>query len=166
MSKKQPIGIRIVTESDGYYFHVYAWPVRHDADSDKWEYFPEWMHDPELYGVRTSCQCDKEKSLVKSDSYAWDVDFQVWQAVNLQEAQRAVKAIAPIERRMKKIAEQFGRPQTYGQYVLHFARAIGATEFVYKSRFDDSEQSRRVTDVAFHVDTLIHEFHEPAVKTA
>jgi hypothetical protein len=165
-SKVKPvIGIRLLTEGDGFYFHVRAWPQYWDKERNQWDYFSEYTHDPDLHAIVATCQSDREKTC-DCQSYAWRVESQSGH-VELSQAKRAVKALTPIEKKMDKIAQDFGRPVSFGQYVLHFSRAIGATRLIVKSRFvSDGDETRDIVDVAFHVDRLIQEFLDKYRKTA
>jgi hypothetical protein len=164
--QKPSIGIRLVTSGDGYYFHVHAWPQLYSFIAEKWEYFSEWERNPDLHNVLASCQCDREKQ-GDNPSYAWSVENQA-PRFDLRDAQRAVKQLGPIDKKMNKIAAEFGRPQTFGQFVLHFSRAVGATQLVRAPRsFETTEHSVDIINVAFHVDELIREFHAKfAAKSA
>jgi len=78
--------------------------------------------------VNSQGNCDaKNRSL-----YAWEVELRDLFAMDLRRAEAAVFILRTVQRRMEKEAEQFGSPQTFGQYVTSVARALGCEYILFQ----------------------------------
>lgn len=66
--------------------------------------------------------------------YGWDIDYRNVYSIDARKARLMAETLATIEKRMAKIEDKYGRPATFGAYLLRVADAIGATRFVVPVR--------------------------------
>jgi len=62
--------------------------------------------------------------------YGFEIEYRDVFSVDARTAERMHKTLSTIERKMSKLADQWGRPATFGQYLLRVAAALGATRIV------------------------------------
>lgn len=90
--------------------------------------FPEGDYGHDLGGLVASCQADDGTGKDRRRTYGWEFKLREGaDGVTLYQAQQAVRRMTPIERRMDKMRDVEGYPQTFGAYINRLARAIGAT---------------------------------------
>lgn len=61
--------------------------------------------------------------------YGWDIWYQDCYSVELKRAEAMVKRLRSINAKMDKLEQQFGRPATFGAYVLRVCQIVGAKLF-------------------------------------
>ncbi|WP_188187531.1 hypothetical protein [Nonomuraea sp. SYSU D8015] len=87
-----------------------------------WERNYNWLRD-----LRTSAQY----TIGHADGglYGYDIHYSQPFSVQLYQAEAMVKALRKIHREMDKLKSTHGYPDSYGEYVAHFAIAIGCNRF-------------------------------------
>ena len=65
--------------------------------------------------------------------YGFEIEYRNVFTVDRREAERMAKTLRTIDARMDKVIERFGRPTTFGAYLLRVANAIGATRFIFQN---------------------------------
>lgn len=89
---------------------------------------PDWRDDDLATSCwdsyRITCQGSNDK---RTDGvYAWEGEFEDIGSLNLMRAEKCVKALKHVRSAMERIAKDWGRPASFGQFCLHQAKAIGA----------------------------------------
>ena len=72
-------------------------------------------------------------------------------------ANRILKTLRTIDRRMDKMIEREGQPQSFGQFFNRFMRAIGASIIVDSAK---NETQWSLREAAYIVDTRVAEIRE------
>lgn len=175
------IGLLVQTVKQDGYFHVYGYPVtigmtqsemRHLDDGVELSAHKEVKPDTVRncsgsYGESQnglkldSLQASSQGSETSSDNtrslYAWSIEYHC-SHVDLERVKGMAKTLDTVSKRMVKTAATYGRPQTYGQFLLHFARAIGATRMVFPAKGTNgrsyNEREHRFSDLASGADTV------------
>lgn len=82
----------------------------------------------------------------------------------LSELRRGVKVLSKLERKLDKMIEKYGEPQTIGQQVLRLGLALGATHLFLPS----FAEQRYVTlaEGALYIDRLVTTWKDLAKKIA
>jgi len=95
--------------------------VRNFADSPMYPKF-----EPALYlaGLQFSCQYHIEDGRV-SDPYGYRLEYKAF-AVELEGAEKMVKTLRKIGKKMELYRQQWGNPQDFGSYAMRFLKAISA----------------------------------------
>lgn len=76
--------------------------------------------------------------------------------VELPDAERMVRTLRTVERRLAKIREDLGPSQSYTQQVMRFAKVIGATRFVFRHPTEPGVfVNMRPDDAHFRIRSLI-----------
>ncbi len=139
------LGLYVTSKRDGDYFHISASVVtigtnayerrRIDdgnlvsVNSDKVRNASdEPLNGLHLNNLMVSCQGnsnDDTRSL-----YAFSVRFETGAGIDRQDAERMLKTLTTIEKRMDVVTAQFGHPGTFGQFVARVAAAIKADAIV------------------------------------
>lgn len=92
-----------------------------------WDPFGDDQHGS-LADLRISCQGEGDSR--EKGVYAWDAEFHPTGGIDLARAKAMHKVLEAIQRKTQQMDKEWGRPQTYGQYVLRIAKAIGAKEMI------------------------------------
>jgi hypothetical protein len=185
MAKRQKsaavVGLFVYTTEKEGYFHANAYPVtightadelahidagdsdyaRKDVNSDTIRNcngdYSRTQNGLRLDGLSAHSQgnCSDETRQL----YGWEVSYRDVYKVGLSDAKGMYQTLTTVEKRMAAISEQFGRPLSYGQYLLHFARAIGATRFVFRQdnrpyASSYADQDIRITELATGADSV------------
>jgi len=85
------------------------------------------------------------------DTYAWAVEYRELFAVNLQQAERMVKTLRLIDRRMAKIGEKFGVVESFGQFVAIAAMAMRIETFMHR----DTRAVGGIVDAQYWIDNAV-----------
>ena len=79
----------------------------------------------ELYDFELSCQMSpRPLGSGENTAYAFEAAMRPWR-VTLDKAQKMVETLRKIDRKVEKLNQEWGRPDTYGQFVLRYLKAIG-----------------------------------------
>ena len=139
------------------YGHVTLIPFFCDQSGDK--RYPVFGRDDlplELADLAARCQIDGRTG---SPSYGWSVEYRNLYSVDLGAATRILKALRTIDRRMDKMTEREGQPQSFGQFVNRFMRAIGASTIVDGA---GNETQWSLREAVYIVDTRVAHLREQA----
>ena len=137
--------------------HVTLVPFFCDQSSNKC--YPVFGRDDlslEVADLAARCQIDGRTG---SPSYGWSVEYRNLYSVDLGAATRILKTLQTIARRMDRMAEREGQPQSFGQFVNRFMRAIGATAIIDSGK---TETQWTLRDAAFIVDTKVAHLRDQA----
>ena len=95
-------------------------------------------------------------------SYGWSIDYSDVYHVDLRRADAMAKLLKTIGKRMDKSSAQYGRPATFGAFVAHAARAIGATTIVFERKhgrgnsYDDNDYGySSIADGTSEIDAMV-----------
>lgn len=72
---------------------------------------------------------------MESTSYGWDVEYRQPFTVDLETAERMLKALKQVRRGLDKTHELIGRPASFGQYLARVARTLDVA-FIMVERFE------------------------------
>ena len=138
--------------SYGRYVHITG-HISHASDAHT-EGFRDQPYgcDSEILNVRVSSQADERAN----EFYALELGYRAHDKVTLEESQRAVKLLAPIERRLAKMYATEGSPQGIGAWINRVARATGCAMVIIFNRerhekTGNGYQSHSVGDAVFAV---------------
>ncbi|MFI6512892.1 hypothetical protein ACIBCT_35280 [Streptosporangium sp. NPDC050855] len=84
-----------------------------------------------LGNLRASCQYDVTN---RSCVYGYEIEYADMTRVRTREAEVMAKALRKIDREMNKLRDAHGYPDSYGEYLAHFAAAIGCNRFAIRHR--------------------------------
>ena len=79
----------------------------------------------EFCGLTCTAFPDDEGKLI-----GWEYVYREIYSIDAETAELMAKTLRHIEKRMKALAQKFGHPQTFAQYVIHFSNAIGTQTFL------------------------------------
>ena len=180
MTKKSAItiGIRIETERSYGYFHVIGRPCiigptkfdleaidrgeARNVDPQRVQLFDSYDRpdDLRLEDLRFTSQGNDED--LPRNLYAWHIEYRDITVRYVQEAEAYARTLKLIDRKMQKLADEFGRPTTFGQHLLRIAKAIGATQFVLPNkpdRYNDrGYRLRDLKDGGYWVDHTVEQW--------
>jgi hypothetical protein len=132
-------------------------------DNPKWRNVTDLSDTPGYYDL-TCTGYAKGREI--EGSYGWGIEYRNAYSVDLRRAKQMLKTLAAVDKTMEKMRTQEGNPQTFGQFVNRFARAIGASYLIvwdpsHKSFFysERTYKSWKLADIPFTVDRMIAEFH-------
>jgi hypothetical protein len=74
--------------------------------------------------------------------YAWEIEYRDVYSIDARKARKMADTLATVEKRMAKVEEKYGRPMTFGAYLLRVADAIGASRFVIPAKVRGSSDYR------------------------
>lgn len=122
-----------------------------------------FVDDLEVYsqGQNESRRCDDGSP----NLYAWEVHFKPY-SVDDRRAKHMAETFRTLDRKMAKLAEQFGRPVTYGQYLGRVALALGCATFIFPTGPSSSSYAERshrrynLQDGIAQADFLVHRWAE------
>ena len=100
----------------------------------------------DLSGLQISSQgggCSTDTRL-----YGFEVEYRNVFSIDTAKAERIAKTLTTIRKRMEKLSDKVGRPKTFGQFVGHVAKAIGATKLVLVKN-DNMRGGWDTADVSF-----------------
>lgn len=122
------------------YAHINVYPVtreREYAGPDEWTCPHPWNdHAGWCDGVHLRAQTDNARLLDNPPSHAMYGFQPEWKGrdAGIHELERGVKALRKIVGAMERMAKDDGDHRSFGQYVLRFAKAIGASRMIVKNR--------------------------------
>jgi hypothetical protein len=62
-------------------------------------------------------------------TYGWKVEFQDVAYIDLRHAQAMARTLGRVERRLARMADELGWPESFGAYLLRVAKVLGVKEF-------------------------------------
>ena len=71
--------------------------------------------------------------------YAWELGFRAHNKTTLEESEKAVALLKPIDRKLRKMYETEGNAASFGAWVNRIARAIGAESIII---WDDTRKEK------------------------
>jgi hypothetical protein len=97
-------------------------------------YESDTINGLDLDGFRIWSQGDRDSAQrLHEPLYGWSYEYHNVYSINNDKVHRMAKTLKTIEKRMDKLRDTQGRPKTFGQFVAHVAKAIGATMLVITS---------------------------------
>lgn len=113
------------------------------------------------------------KGGVISELYGWSIEYDP-HTVDLVRAEKMVKTLRKIHKRLEAMAKEWGNPETFGAFALRVLKAIGAKGFVRRSKecpgygsYDDSTWiDRGLTDLNYAVVNEVADYQEEIKKKA
>lgn len=82
-----------------------------------------------IRNVLISSQIDGSKEQAQP-SYAWEIGYKEYGVLTIYELKDACKILGPIAAKFEKLKARFGSPQTFGNFVVMAADAIGASQII------------------------------------
>jgi hypothetical protein len=90
--------------------------------------------------------------------YGWTADFSQPYHVDLERAEHMVKTLKAVKAGLDKMKLEDGDVQSFGQYCLRIAKALGCKQMSYASRFDRNETAVvSLRDGMSHIDYAVRE---------
>ena len=134
-------------ERDGYghiKLQVNTW------DDDKYEFANTYSS---LGEMEITCQY----TIGENRPYAFRWGYDNYGVTSLDVLEEEVKNMRPIQKKLDKMQEEWGYTDNYGQYVLRFAKAIGAEKVIVG--YNNSFNTWKVTDIPWMIDRILeHQF--------
>lgn len=133
---KRPTYLYLTEEHRDGYYHLKASVVTDTPDGIRnTEWIGEagrgvFVQDLQVYSQGDARRLNDDGS---PNLYAWEVEFKPY-TVDAQLATRMLQTFKVLERKRSKLAEQFGRPVTFGQYCGRVALALGIDGFIVPKR--------------------------------
>lgn len=174
MATPPPIRLYLSEERSNGYYHLTARVV---IDGSEGVRNAEWTRggyresSEGIYvadlEVRSQGGPERRRDDGSPNLYGWEVEFKPF-VVDERRAKRMTETFKILDRKLRKLDEQFGRPLTYGQYLGRIALALGAEGFIVpKDRpaaFYTEMEYRRFTiqDGIAHADHLVRQWAEAA----
>ena len=173
MDKKtgKRVALKISTEDHNGWFHVHARAYVISACQtaiDIPEYESATIGGLYLTGLTVTChghsaRHGNDPGRLYGFAYGYQVSGDL---VSSREAPKIAKALATIDRRLEKLYSERGAAESFPEYVLRIAEAIGADEFVERRKDADcypwksAEGYRRLSlsDGRYHMTRLISEW--------
>lgn len=113
-----------IEEQWGYsHIHVYLEGV------DKEEYYLNNLEGLFVRDLRISCQLKNCGDLAP---YKYRVEYAVPTPVHLADAKKMAKTLEKIEKGKKRLADKYGHPTDFAEYVTNILTLLGASELQYK----------------------------------
>lgn len=179
------LGLHVTKEHSDGYFHLYARPVyvgprpsqltdafRQTVLPSRDEVQSLGMYEDETFnglwldGLKVRSQgADRD---TPRHLYGFKVDFHEVYSVDLRKAQKMVKTLSTLDKRMEKLDQKFGRVDSFSAYLLRVAAALGATRLVISKERGRSEWNSPyvVQDLrqgAYEVDDMVSKWVTPEV---
>lgn len=132
-------------------------------DNPKWRNVTELSDTPGYYDL--VC-IGYAKGREPEGAYGWEIEYHNVYSVDIRRSKQMFKTLTAVAKTMEKMRNQEGNPQTFGQYVNRFARAIGASYLIVWDDSHKSFYSERtykmwgLADIPYIVDRIIAEFHD------
>ena len=146
----------------GRYVHLRGF-VSHLDESKPNGFESQSYSDSEICELRISSQGDDHSDKL----YGWEIGYRAHDAVCLGDAEKVIKLLKPLYRKLGKMNEVEGYPQSFGTWINRVARAIGATKV-----FTWSEERKQQTgygwassslcDAVSRIDVMAHDAIEYA----
>lgn len=118
-------------------------------------------------------QVRAQLDLASEAPYGWHVEYRQVYSVDLAQAERMVKTLRTIERKLAKYQAELGYPESFVAYAARVAQAIGAKQFGERaagprSMFMDGNQYRwgDATHLASWVGQAQDDFQKPKRELA
>lgn len=173
----QRLGLFVKEEKDREYYHVIGCPVlilpgdkiRNPGD--------QIVNGLYLNHLQAYSQGDErtKKERPNDALYAWQLHYKPY-SVELDDARHMVKTLETIGKRMRKLDETVGRPETFGHYLGRLAAAIKADSFVWSRGHarnsawggydDDVHTIAPVKDGIYNVNYWIQKWVNPEPEAA
>lgn len=179
------LGLFIETKQEQGFYHVTAHPVwigltpdeRADIDAGRYQSRPDvhcdtirnastrytlWQGGLHLDHLRVTSQ-GNDSDGARRRLYGWEVEYRDVYTVDRREAARMHKTLTAVERKLDALNDRYGRPATFGAYLLRVAAALGATRIVLPKReresYDRCEpRVLELGEAAYRVDQLVEEW--------
>lgn len=138
------LGLVIRPEADGDYFHIHLRPSFLHTDTGRFKHLFRDVYRGlclDNFEVQSQGNQPYGKPLSERYLYGFDVRIKAY-ALDLRDAEAAVKTLRTVDRRLEKMRASDGHPRTFDEYALRVAKAIGATEFFRPKRAFDPGYDR------------------------
>ena len=161
MKSELQLAIILDVTRDGDFGHINGFiRVRDAADGYGFKSFRE-SNPCERIVIRSQCSQSMSE---RKEMYGWTVAYDDGRHMTLYECQKAVKALAPIERKLQRYTDLEGAPQSFGQWINRVARAVGA-EFIilrdaYRPRRNGTLRVYSIGDAVREIDQSATELIE------
>lgn len=108
----------------------------HDTGTVLNPQFEPWSDNPygQFQNLQVTALLDTDSTLNDGRSYGWEYSYHNVFDVNLDFAQQIVKTLRRLNSAMSKLRAERGTPNTFAEYLTHFANAIGCTRFAEYSK--------------------------------
>jgi hypothetical protein len=149
-------------EPDTRFAHVNVYVVVRTADGSDWE-IPRAWHDDAGWadGVHLRAQTDslrlRSGTTPEHAMYGYQPEWKGSDS-GISELERGVKALRKIVKGIDALQASDGPPQSFGQYLLRFAKSLGASRMVIQAR-NKSWHTYKLADGVYAVDSRIREWH-------
>jgi len=100
------------------------------------------------------------------NGYNWQLKYSEIYSADLRDLERRYKCLSALERKIEKIAKQYGSPQTFGEYVAQVMLAAGIKQSFESCTnnghsYDDNDFRRRdVADTRYRLASMRHVWFE------
>ena len=143
--------------SYGRYVHITGF-VSHASDKENGFDGQRYGADSEILELSLSSQGDDHSD----EFYGMELGYSAHDHVTMYQAQKALKLLAPIERKLAKMYEVEGNPQNIGAWINRVARATNCTRvFIFskerKQKTGQGYQSYSVGDAVYAVNVAAGE---------
>lgn len=157
-------------EFDNHFAHIKGYVCKPVLNAHGFP-VPVDRYDHQLHNIRLHSQAHNKYEW--TGMYGMEVAYDCFDRINFRDAQKAVKTLAPIERKMQKIQDLEGQPKSYGQWLNGVARAIGAKTVLFRRIKPSAGASQYLGvsggDIVWQGDALekhVAEWAHPELKVA
>jgi hypothetical protein len=166
-TKDITLGLRIVeVKNDHGFYHVFARPVTIGNVRAEGTLAYDYVQGTDSYDTYNGLylsgllvRSQGGNSDTRRHLYGFEPVFEHTYQVDMRDAQRMLKTLATIDRKMEKLAGKFGRPSSFGTYLSHLAHVLGVKRFVFDSPRDTSaDQILDIKSGAYKVDHFVNEW--------
>ena len=120
------LALLITTTKDQDFGHVKCSIVTVD-DGKVRNYRADWDEKPYRYYDDLSITCQiSQNTQMKDQSYAWCIEYRDKYSVTISKAEKMLKTLKSITKKLNNISNKYGFPESFGQYVANVANAIKA----------------------------------------
>ena len=160
-SHEGPLYLWVRVRQDSYawnndrFAHIEASVVTRDGQSIRNFGSTDWLKDYQDYhGLLVTCQMDDDHT----EPYAWTLEYFDLYSIKIDQAQRMVKTLQWLNRRLESLRKREGSTDDIGLWYMRIARIIGCEGFVV--RVDEGNTSsyremefnfRPLEDLPYHV---------------
>ena len=116
-----------------------------------------------LADLELSCQGDSDRHA--TGVYAWRAEYRGVYSIDLGRAELMAATLKKLEKGLNKLAEEWGQPSTYGQFVLRVCKVLGCTRMAFDSHYDGVFYLD-LPSGASKIDGWVYEWSENHVKAA
>lgn len=142
---KLNLGLLIMKDIDNNYgqsttfAHIRANVITFDAEDNKPRNLIHSSIDMKDYqyfdGLVATCQMDSCKT--DDGPYGFNIEYRDIHSAQYNKINKMAKTLKKIHNKMNKMDDEIGRPKSFGEFVIRFAKAIGVKTIVFHDDYEN-----------------------------